>query len=817
MDFAVCPSCGQSVLDDDAEDCPFCGVSMKAKPGAKPAGGAKPAAPAKPPATAATKPGAKPAGKPQPKPAADDFPFDADMMQPSDAIAASAAAGKGRTLQVVCPMCETPGFVPTSAAGKMVKCANPKCMVPLFKAPAPEAPKAAAPPPPPPKNNIVTLGIITAVVVGALGLGAYVFVTMSGGSKPVVKQLTPDEIERLKVKPVTPATGTKTAASDPDGTPDATPVTPTGTADTAKLTAEMLKAMSEMALLTGGQNRSKPLCRRLAAEAFAISGQIKAAREQIGNLGVVGKDVPFYRVVPWVEVAWAELAAKHAAEAKSALDQAVTESASLPKFGRDRLITATYLAAGLAGAGRFDEARAALKDRESGDADGELAFALCWLAFDRKQTEIEPLYKLTPIVERVATQTAATTAVLVLRSQSAEAIAFAKSITNAEQKRDALAGWIEAQVWTSPTEAPQKIEPELAALTPVDRAYLWARAARVAVSRQGNDAAKTCLEKAVAAIEAVPVPAEFAFPALKALMKWKLASTAELVAAATAAGEVALAQHAVGEAAAAEASLNRMLAITRAIGPALALPAAKQKEIDGLGLNAMREKLKKDLELRNDDDVRQALGVYRNVVGHLSTIAQTRFDFQARALSRAAALGMEKPVWAIVSQRTAVEDLAQQEPYFNSLLPSWLMYRFEVTQATDDAAALAAAYSQVSNGKIVAPTASVLNDHFNAGRSKEALALLSTRGFKGEAREVAVIRGAIALMHQNAVEAGWEMIAKQQEAVLREQAYQWASLVLARQGKGAAAWKHAETFNGVTEKESVARGVIAGLRDRQMP
>ena len=37
MDFPVCPACGQSVIDDDVEDCPFCGSSMTAKLGAKPA------------------------------------------------------------------------------------------------------------------------------------------------------------------------------------------------------------------------------------------------------------------------------------------------------------------------------------------------------------------------------------------------------------------------------------------------------------------------------------------------------------------------------------------------------------------------------------------------------------------------------------------------------------------------------------------------------------------------------------------------------------------------------------------------------------
>ena len=40
MELPSCPSCGQSVLDDDAADCPFCGAAMYGS-----SGGKKPAAP----------------------------------------------------------------------------------------------------------------------------------------------------------------------------------------------------------------------------------------------------------------------------------------------------------------------------------------------------------------------------------------------------------------------------------------------------------------------------------------------------------------------------------------------------------------------------------------------------------------------------------------------------------------------------------------------------------------------------------------------------------------------------------------------------
>ncbi len=821
MDFAVCPSCGQSVLDDDAADCPFCGASMKAKAGAKPSGGAKPAAPAaKPAGGPAAKPGAKPGGKPDPKAAADDFPFDAEMLQASDAIAATATAGKGRTLQVICPMCETTGFVPSSAAGKMVKCANPKCMVPLFKAPAPEAPKAA-PPPPKPKSNVVMMGIITAVVVSVLGGGAYFFVTMSGGSTPQTKLLTPEDIRKMKEeaekrKLVSGSPATKVGPETPGDTVPPVKVDQTAAkaVKTAELQTTILKAMSELALLSGSHNRSKPLCRRLAAEAYALAGQIKEARDQISALGSVGRDVPFYRVIPWIEVSWAELAAKKDAAAKTALDSALAESATLPKFGRDRLVTATYLATALSGVERYAEAHQVLADRQSADVDGELAFVMCWFEFDRQLTDIEPLYDLFPIVPREATQTAATAAVLVLRGQEKEAFAFAKAAPAGIPQRAALAGWLEARVWLNPALAPAELEPELAGLPPAYQAYGWARAARVAASRKGTDSAKAFAAKAVAVLESQPVPAEFEIPPLKQLMKWRPSPAGDLLAMATAAGEVSLAQQAIGDNTAAAASLVRMLSITRAIGPSVPAASTLQKDLDRLGLNGMRDRLKKDLDLRNDDDARQSLNIYRQALNELSASATTRFDFQTRALGRAARLGLESAVWEIVSRRTSAPEPAQQEPYFGSAVPGWLHYRFEKTQATDDLNALVATYGQHASGKITPPLMAVAIDHFIAGRTTEGLAVMNDKSLKGDQREAIAIRGMMALLNRGEIPAVWELLAKQ-ENVLREQAYQWAALVLTRMGKAQEAWDRTESLTGSTEKESIARGIVGGLNERK--
>ena len=132
MDFPVCPSCRQSVIDDDAVDCPFCGASMKAKSGSKPA----PAA-TKPTVTASKPTPTKPTfGVTKPTLPGDDLPFESELTTGKSAIPAMPNPTKQRTLQVICPMCDTPGYLPPTAAGQSVRCANSKCVMPVFTAPS---------------------------------------------------------------------------------------------------------------------------------------------------------------------------------------------------------------------------------------------------------------------------------------------------------------------------------------------------------------------------------------------------------------------------------------------------------------------------------------------------------------------------------------------------------------------------------------------------------------------------------------------------------------------------------------------------------
>src|SRR5262249_17821400 len=78
--------------------------------------------------------------------------------------------------------CETHGFVSPKAAGKLVKCCNPQCLVPVFSAPAfkKEQPVAA---PPPPKKKLPWLYIVGGALAAGIAAVCIVVMNQTGPSE----------------------------------------------------------------------------------------------------------------------------------------------------------------------------------------------------------------------------------------------------------------------------------------------------------------------------------------------------------------------------------------------------------------------------------------------------------------------------------------------------------------------------------------------------------------------------------------------------------------------------------------------------------
>jgi len=807
MDFAVCPACGQSVLEDDAENCPFCGSSMKAKPGAKPP--AKAAAVAAAPAKSAAK---------VTKASDDDLPFDAEAMLPQTAIQVSATPSKSRTLKVICPMCDTAGYVAPSAAGKSVKCANPKCHVPIFTAPAPKV-EAPPPPPPPSKRNPLVLGAITAVVVLAISGVIYVISSRPSNSSLAGKPLTPEEIAEIAKKSkatekATTPSGGNVAQPEKVETPINTNVVTSAGPSKDELIKQMLHMFEEASLLSGSHNRSKPFCRRLAAEGAVLAGNIPEARKHLDGLIKVGPEVPFYRIGAQTEMYWLERGKGNSKGADEALNQAAADSAKLPKLGRDQLDLATQLAAALVAAGRQQEARDLIKAHQIGGMDGDTSAYMQIIAHDAAIIDPRKI-QLQPVVPRQAPQAAATTALLVLRGEPAAARTWATGWDEPHIKAECLTALVESAILGRSSDLPAS---DITALTPANQVLLWSRAARRQAAREQLDAAKESLAKTAAPFEALKAPAEFAMPDAKGMQKWKPTSTESLVTLAAASAELAVAQQVVAkDTAAATKALELSMQACRAIGPATGPIQALNTETDGAPPAVLRQKMKTDLDLKNDDQARQALTVYRQALSNLSNASQQRFNLQITILSRAAQAGLEDAVWGIVSARTAETDSAKHEPYYATDVAGWLVERFRARGANDMVQTVTAAAGESQAGEIKRPPAAEFDEAVDAGKFKDAVAVLQRTDVKPDLRESLSIAAAIRLAGQDPVDKAWQFIGQlpPNEIVIREVSWEYAGMIAARRHHGAAASKQVGALNAGTEKIALGRGLIAGLQQER--
>jgi len=716
-------------------------------------------------------------------------------------------------------MCETEGFVPPTAAGKEVRCANPKCLVPTFVAPEPEPEPVA--PPPKKKGNPVLLGLVTTVVVCAIGAVVWY---VAGQPEDDGVNVKPVDITNFpKSKPgrdgnpsVAQPGPNATSVGDPKN-----PTTPPPAAvvvdDAKAIIAKALDACKQACLLTGNRNRSKPVCRRLTAEAYALSGDAAAAREQIQQLSSVGSQLPFYQIIPLVEIFWHEHRQGNSRTADEALDQAVAAAEKLPTRGRDQLDVATRLAHALVVAGRSDAARTLIAAHQSADLDGEVSAQFQWLAAERRGSDVEWLLAKRPIILRQSPQAAAVAAMSVLGGHPEQGREFAAGWTDANAQTECLTAWSEAMVWTAPAEAVAAIDPVVRNLAPAAQALVWARAARIALVKKVPEVAQQLIAKGQAAIANLTPPDNYVIPDKKVLVKTRPAFETDLAAAAAAASELTVAHwEASGDQEAAAKSLESSLQFARGLGPAVPAIADQVAAANRLGLKALTNQVKSELALRTDDEARQMTGLYRRALTDLEAAAQTRFQLQTTILTRAAQQGLHDVVWRIVAGLSAAEDLAVQEPFLATEVAPWLVERFRTAGNSADEKTLVAARTAASLPGLTRPVEAIFEEQIAAGQFADAWKTISDKGVRSDLREALVLRAAVRQAQStDPVEKTWQLIGPVTDVVLREQVVEWASWMAARRGAATEAWGHYKDLSSATEIVSLGRGVIAGVQDRQ--
>lgn len=819
MDLPTCPACGQSVLDDDAQDCPFCGAPMKGGAPGKPA--AK--APAKP--ASKTSPAAKGAagsaqgagaGKPLPavnKPAArekpksdDDDPFGVDQDAAANAIPVSPKPGGGRTLEVVCPMCETAGYISPKAAGKAIKCHNPQCMVPIFTAPVIE--KEEAPPPPPPKSKmpIYVGGGVAAVALIAGGLW------LAPGGDPGKKK--PGVVP---VAPVSP--GLTNTTPDPDNPPpdnssnakkNSEPKVPVAKSRD-ELIRDALRDLVEAAQ-TAPTNR-KPFCRRLAGIAYASAGDMKAAEDQVQRTGAA---TGHEGLLPLVAIAWKQLTVRQPAEFKKTIAAAQAREKQLPPRGRYAVEAAIALAAALVADGRAADARATLAAHRGGVATETVAAALLIVDADGSFNFDRPLIGRTLGEWQFPLETAVTL-ILSAHGRWDDAQTWATKAADPALRTECTLVWAEAlAMYAAAASLPQELERAIAAgedLPPVGKARLFARLAAVQFAGGDRGAADGLVSQAQAALAAIKVPPPLKIEGMRQLLELKLPDPVLLRLAALAAGDIALVQLQLGQAEPAWTNLQTGLAFLRGATPSPAYLQKQVKDIDAFGADNIRLRLKESLALTDDDQARRAFTNYKARCGELLAAANDRFRRQFLMLAAATDGGLLDPVWTEIQTLSTRPNLSDQEPFLETTLPGLIAARYEAAGNTDQRNEVRAAVP--ANVKIADPLPLVRDETrrmVDAGEATKAVQQINASAGTSDVLDEWSLRLASRLVAAGKYSEALLFLSGLKDVIVREEGLQLATALAARNGHAekfrAAA---AEKISAPTEKAAVCAGVVQGL------
>ena len=835
--FPTCPACKQSVLDDAPVNCPFCGADMKTgKGGTAPTQKAAPKPVAKERPSTPSSPAPVPTAKAAPSKAApaasqgtdDDDPFGVDAVANSRAILLSPRPAKGKTVRLVCPMCETPGFAAADVGGKEVKCCNEKCALPVFTAPKSggpvagtdprkaTAPVAAAPASTKKKTSPAILMTVISTIALAGGSLWYFMFNEPAGIKPA-----PALPQNGNQSPVVGTLGTPTD-NGTEKQPDVK-AKPRG----EELRAAILPVLVDLARVTE-KNRSKHLCRRLAAESYIEAGDLKAARENIDQLLNLSPKLPFHQVSPLTQIGWHALAAGNADDAKAALDAAWKVAPQLPAVSRVSFDATTDLAAALFVVGRTNDALSLMKkeDMLPSGSSGTLA-CLSQRAHLLRTFDVDASADTLPIVPWKSPKWVVTTITLVLRGHADKAAEWLKLSPDAETKAECWAAWADSLVASPNSEAASNDAPITAAVkdeSPATQARIWARVGLARTTLKQKDAANRALANGVAAMKLVPPPSDYVVPDMKDMMKLELGDLVAPKLNAIAAAELAHTQTLLGQTKPAGESLAAAMQHLRGNAPS-PFAAAKLFDATSRDIPAVKAQLKNVLKLKTDDKVTQALTTYRAKCRLMFDAANARFALQTELLKAAVDWPLADAVWNEATARAGESTPEEsREVFLKTNLSVRLGQRLRAAGAIDHARQCENA---VTTGELTDARDALQRDTEEAANNGEfnavAQKLSAYQPTKAEGEKVATedtdwpllwgLRLACRMAKAGKTEQAFELVSGFKDMLWREEGYEILAAITAKNPVAAEPiWKkYRPSLLTPTEKMAIFRGLCAGL------
>jgi hypothetical protein len=755
-----------------------------------------------------------PVAEKQSAPAESDDPFAVDQSTTASAIPVSRQQGPGKSLEVTCPMCETHGFVSPKAAGKLIKCCNPQCLVPIFTAPVikKEVPVA---PPPPPKKKIPWLyigGALAAVAIAAV----CIVVMNQTGTVELPPLVPPDNVvggDRGAADGDLQREGKgNEAAAGGDGKKPPVDVEVSNNPG-RQVAQNALQRLSDVSQKMPALNKS--LYRRMAAMAFITAGDPNQANVHLDLLEKRGSTSPYEGVFPRAIRAWQNERAP-ADEFRKEVGRVKSLAEKLPRRGR--LATEAALAAAplLVAAGKSPEARQLLADhhREKGVEAVERLAAAMQVVIDDQTFDLDTTLPGRTIGDWQAPFESAVTLILAHHGHWDEALAWATQSEDAVKRAEQTILWAESYLRRAVPAADaagfERAKKAADGLPGESQARLLARLADVKLAAGDRAAAEELIAHAQAHLARVSPAKPIRVEGVKPLLDLKLPDPIPYVQAALAASEIASVQAQLGESDAAWQNVLLSLRMLHGIAPS---SAWRDEHVERFNKDPKRigAELNKVLALKLDDEKRRALGQYSQKLTDVAEATSVRFFWQKAVLEAAARCGLLDQVWdelQVLDRKTSIHE---REPLLSTALPLIVASRFAAAGNQKKAADISRAVEKRTNHDDPQVVQQISEDLFQAGDYTSCIERLTGAMNSSGALQEWTARLACRLVNAGKISETIAFSSGIHDAALRVDTMFLTAALAARTGHGPEFWKGIDHV-GIVENAAACAGLVVGLK-----
>lgn len=702
--------------------------------------------------------------------------------------------------RVVCPMCDTPGFGSTAIAGKEVKCANPKCLMPIFT--APEIKKEA--PPPPPKPLITPLRLTFAGVALLLIAGGTFYALVLHEPKPELPNIA--EVDNSGMQQPAPVkTEQKAPVAPPE--PPKMPI--------SELQEIIFKSGVDAARQRD-DNRSKEFCRMLTATAFAQRGQIPQALEQLQAFDNLRSGLDFMKITPLTRIAWHHLEQGNRAQAEKVAAQALEFAGKLPQSGADAVQQAVVLGTLLIALEKYDDALKLIEARESIQEVAQSAARVSMVTEDTT-FNLERSYGWLPRVDLVSPLSFAATYGATVRGYDDQARQWIEQVKQPERKAICAAGFASALAMRANLQetsfSADAIE-NLPGITEYDRT----RALTLALLVLQRDVTKQAftdrlLQQLSSTTEAWERPTPVEIPDYKAIYEGKFPTLPPHLT--TAVQSLMLEARALARSGQSDAAWKHVewaLEWIRALGPAHQEAETLTAKLDQ-ERSQMEARLGRDYEITRDDLKRAAFNQYRKNARTLEEMAQRRLEMEKRLLAQVLDWGLAPQLHAAYQQNRAAGAESTQRNLVHvveSTLGPELAFALNEAGQADQSRALREQLS-LGDSKSKQQQRQQIERLLRAGQVQQAHELY--RSMDAQIREpLQFVRWSCLLAEQASPEILFDWLIAIPDPIEKELAMRLTAAQHSQQGKIREFWKISETKNlSATQKCARNLGLLEGL------